>query len=77
MELYKVTIRGGYSSTGINYNECYVVAKDPTKAYQKYRVFLDKEDICFNDDREMKTIELIADTERYGKCKMLLFLSKP
>lgn len=74
MKLYKVKIKGGYSIVSINYNEAYIVAKDPTQAYDKYRKFLDKNDICFESQREMVSITLIADVDRYNDCHTLLFL---
>jgi hypothetical protein len=77
MKLYKITIKGGTSASGTDYNTAYVVASDPAAAYKKYRSFLDKEDLCFTDEREMKKIELIADQDRYGECGTLLFVAKP
>ena len=69
MKLYKVTIR----SYG-NYGTSYVVAKNPDLAYKKVRRFLDKEELCFQSDRGMEMIELLADTDHYSDCKTLLFI---
>lgn len=77
MKLYKVTIRGGFNPTATNYNVSYVVANDSTSAYKLVRAFLDKKDLCFEDEREMKTVELLADTAEYGSCRTLLFITKP
>jgi len=76
MKLYKVEIHGGFSSHSTDYHTSYVVAADPTSAYKIVREFLDKEDLCFRNEREMKSVELIADTEHYGDCRTLLFLAK-
>ena len=40
MKLYKVKIRGGHNTFGTNYNESYVVAESPDRAYQQVREFL-------------------------------------
>lgn len=78
MKLFKVTIRGGFSSTFTNYQEnyqeSYVVAEDSAIAYKKVREFLDKKSLCFIDERELKKIELLADTTRHGECHTLLFV---
>lgn len=74
MKLYKVKIKGGYSTTSMNYNEAYVVTDNPTAAYNKYRKYLDKGDICFGFEREMKSITLIADVDQYNDCHTLLFI---
>lgn len=75
MKLFRVTIKGGTSGTGTDYHNVYVVANDPTGAYEIYRAFLDKKDLCFSAAREMEKIELIADQDHYGDCGTLLFLS--
>jgi hypothetical protein len=74
MRLYKVKICGGYSSNSTNYNEVYVIAEDPTSAYEQYREFLDDNGICYEEDRALESIQLIADSDCYGNCKHLLFL---
>lgn len=75
MNLYKVTLRGMTSSSitmihGINY----VVASDPTTAYNKVRKHLDENDIGFSSDRELDKIELIASSKDYNDTKIKLFL---
>lgn len=73
-KLYKVTIRGGFSGTGTDYNESYVVARSPNDAYAKVRKFLDDNDLCFSDERELKRVELIAECKQYPQCKTMLFV---
>lgn len=74
MKLYKVKIRGGYSSTGTNYHESYVVASSADSAYMQVREYLDRNDLCFNDERELESITLIAEMSRYPACKTMLFI---
>lgn len=54
MKLYLITIK--------NYNEFYVIADDPTSAYEKLLKCLEKEDLYFTKERELKSIEFIGDT---------------
>ena len=74
-KLYLVTLRGmTYSSSGPAYGTSYVIAENSDEAYQKVRKFLDENDLGFSKDRELKKIELIADTYRYTDTGCLLFL---
>ena len=68
MKLFRVITRKSYGK----YSTFYVVAEDPTTAYDKVKKFLDDNDLCFFNDRAMKTIELIADNEKYGSCEDIL-----
>lgn len=52
MNLYKITIK--------TYDEFYVIANDPTEAYNKLLKKLEKSNLYFSCDRELKHIELIA-----------------
>jgi hypothetical protein len=64
MMLFKVTLRGmtiGPNAYGISY----VVAECPTSAYKKVKEFLDTNDLGFSRDRELHSIELIADSYRH------------
>lgn len=75
MKLFKVTLRGMLSkSSGPCYGISYVVAEDPTEAYNKIRKFLDDNDIGFDSDRELDTVELIAHNAEYPECKIKLYL---
>ena len=74
MKLYEVKIRGGHSSVDVNYHESYVVASSADSAYMQVREYLDRNDLCFNDERELKSITLIAEMSRYPACKTMLFI---
>lgn len=76
MKLYLVAIKGRYNAVGTDYSEAYVVAENTDKAYKIYRDFLDKEDLCFDSDRELKSIELLAEDAKYPDCQKLLFMQK-
>ena len=54
--LYKITLQGMVAT----YGTAYVVAEDPTSAYQKVRKEIDKKDLGFSKERKLKSIELIA-----------------
>jgi len=72
MNLYRVKLRGMQSSrTGIAYGDSYVLAEDPTEAYQKIRKFLDEADLGSLRDRELESLELLANTEGYSIGRMV------
>lgn len=73
-KLYLVKLKGLYSSTGMNYNISYVVAKDLTEAYAKVRNFLDEEDYGFRHERELDSITLLSEDYKYAECRTRLFL---
>lgn len=73
--LYKVTLRGlTFSTTGTVYGVSYVVATDPTEAYNKVRKFLNDKDYGFGYDRELHTIELLASSYEYNDVRTMLFI---
>jgi len=74
VKLYRVHIRGGHNCLSTDYHETYVVAKSPNEAYEQVRKFLDDNDLCFSDDRELDTIELLAENTRYPACKKMLLM---
>lgn len=63
MMLFKVTLKGMTISPNA-YGISYVVADDPTSAYLKVKKFLEENDLGFSRDRELHSIELIADSYR-------------
>ena len=77
LKLYRVKLRGGSSSMSTNYSLSYVVAASPTMAYRSVRAYLDKEDLCFQHDRALSTIELVAEEGPYPECRTLLFIEAP
>jgi len=73
MNLYRVKLKGMKSAVlGISYGDSFVVANDPTEAYQKIREYLDNEDIGFMSDRVLETIEFLASED--PRCKRGIFL---
>ena len=66
MKLYRVFLKGGGE-----YRESYVVANDATEAYNKVRKRLDEDDLCFEHEREMDSVTLIADDVHYPPCKTI------
>jgi hypothetical protein len=76
MNLYKVTLRGMKSSIAgdVAYGISYVVADGPTRAYKIVRGFLDEEDLGFDSERVLESVELIAEDERYPDCGTILFV---
>ncbi len=67
MKLFKIDL-------GYPLGEFYVVAKDPTNAYKKIRTDLDDRDYGFSKDREMETVELIAEASEYPDCETRLLI---
>jgi hypothetical protein len=75
LNLYKVTLRGmTISSTNMIHGISYVVASDPTEAYNKVRKHLDEQDLGFSSDRELDKIELLASSKDYNDTKIKLFI---
>ncbi len=73
-KLYLVKLRGMRNEfTNPTYGLAYVVAIDPNTAYKKVRTELDKAGLGFNDEREMLTIELLAEDVEYPDCKIRLY----
>ena len=74
-KLYKVTLIGlGNLWIGTNYKISYALAEDPTSAYKKVRDFLDHNNLGFQCDRELQSIELVAEEAKHPDCRTLLLL---
>lgn len=71
-KLYFIRLKGCSSIGAPKFGYYYVIARGTEEAYKKVRDFCDKEDIGFESDRELKSIELIADSYRHTKCDYLL-----
>lgn len=54
MKLYIVTLQ--------NYKEYYVVASDSNRAYEKVKEILDRNDLFFEREKQLKSIELLGET---------------
>jgi len=74
MKLYRVNLRGLTNATGVQYNSSYVVADDTAEAYKRVRKWLDDEDYGFSHERELESVELLADEYEYNDVKTRLFL---
>ena len=76
LKLYRVTLCGfnGYTS-GADPGTSYVVATDPTAAYQTVRAELDRRECGFSHDRELKSVELIADAYKHTDVRAELFIA--
>ena len=77
MKLYLVKLRGlsNDESGSPDYQNSYVVADDPSKAYKWVKDYLDKYDLGFSGDRELDSITLIAEAVQYPDCETILFLA--
>ena len=74
-KLFKVTLLGGINPVSTNYKTSFVVAESPNDAYQAIRDFLDSNNLCFQCERELESIELLAEDCKYPACRTMLFLS--
>jgi hypothetical protein len=70
--LYKVTLTG-FRGSKYNYGNTYVVATDPETAYQRVKQYLVDEELGFESDRELVTVELIASSDGYSYKPMILY----
>jgi hypothetical protein len=57
----------------IAYGIAFVIAENPNEAYEKVRKSLDNRDIGFDKDRELSSIELIAEQTLYPDCGYILY----
>lgn len=73
-KLYKVTLAGLHSSFDRDYGTTYVLAKDPSDAYNKVKQFLDEMDYGYEKDRVLHTIEFLADTDIDSPSRHLMFI---
>lgn len=68
--LYLVTLKGMQETHGISY----VVAENPTEAYEKVKKDLDNRDIGFSGDKVLDNIKLLAEDCNYPDCNTRLYL---
>ena len=76
MKLYRVLLRGMTLGTGasVSYGDSYVVAENPNDAYLIIKKFLDNGDLGLEHERELKSVELIAEQTLYPRCGTILFI---
>lgn len=55
-------------------DDCYVVANDATAAYQKVRRWCDAHDYGFTKDRQLRSVTLLADRDRYEESEVRLYI---
>lgn len=70
LKLWRITLRG--QLTG--FTPSYVVAPDATSAYKQVASAVDEADYGFASERELKTIELVAENCRYTNTNSRLFI---
>jgi hypothetical protein len=73
-KLYRVELKGLTSLTGVDLSCSYVIAPDPTSAYNKVRKWLDEKDYGFKKDRELSSIHLIAEDYEFTDVRTRLFV---
>jgi len=76
MNLYRVECKGMVSGIGSHtaHGIAYVVAPDPTAAYEKLRQRLDEEGLGFAFERELDKVVLIAGEGVHPEAGMQLIL---
>ena len=75
MKLYAVELRAKHFPVEMG-GPNYVVANDPNQAYEIVRAFYEKGNRGYSEDREMKSVTLLAETGEYPTCKTHLFLCR-
>jgi len=73
MKLYVVELRAKHFPVEMG-GPHYVVANNPKRAYEIVKASYEEGDRGFAEDREMKSVTLIAETGLYPTCKTHLFL---
>lgn len=74
-KLYRVKLRGRLNSYGsVDYGLSYVVASSMDSAYNLVRASLEAEDIGFAKERELESIELLAEKTSYPNCNTRLYV---
>lgn len=73
-KLFKVKLRGIFGTGGgVKYHKSYVVAKTMDGAYKKIRDYLDDKGYGFTEDRELSSIDLVAEDYEYTNVLTRLF----
>ena len=74
-KLWRVTLRGLTSSSGLKMKISYCVATNSDAAYKMVRQWLDQNDYGFPDERALDSIELLAEDACYTETRTRLFLA--
>ena len=73
MKLFLVKCKGmTINPTGAPHGKAYVLADDPTSAYNKLKAYLDDKNLGFADERVLDRITLVAEEGDYPKCRIQL-----
>ena len=74
-KLFLVTLKGMQSNpTGTPWGIAYVVSADTNGAYNAHKRLVDQMDVGFRHERELESIELLAESSRYPECRRLLII---
>ena len=75
MKLYKVTLKGmTHTTTGVSHGISFAVAESLDEAYAKVKKYVDEKDLGVSRDRELATIELVADSVDHNNVGIMLHL---
>ena len=74
MKLVRVYTRITPSPVGTDLSSFFVVASDPTAAYEAVREHLDRRNLGFADDRELESVRVLAEATEYPACRTILLL---
>ena len=75
MKLFLVECQGmKINATSAPWGIAYILAEDPTEAYEKLKSRLKEADAGYPDDRELDKVTLIAEDGLYPKCRMQLII---
>lgn len=73
MKLWLVNLQGmHFNSIGAPHGEAYVLAETADEAIGKLQKYVNDNNLGFQKDREIKSIELVADSIKYPDCGMRL-----
>lgn len=78
-KLYRVTLKGMTASVsqGTRYGCPFIVATSLDEALGAVQKYLADHKIGFPEDRELESIELLADETEHPMCKVQLFVVEP
>lgn len=76
LKLYLVECRGmAYTVGGAPaHGRCYVVATNPTEAWERVRLDLEERDLGYPHQRELDKITLLAEDAPYPNCGARLYI---
>ena len=75
-KLFKVKLRGLNTWQTPNNQFVYVVAYDPNEAYEIVKEHFDKRNYGFSNERELESVELLAEQYQYTNCPHQLMITQ-